>query len=177
MNLRSFKVAAAAIAMVGMVFTGCSGEDGSEGPAGVSGANGNANVIANTYTKVGTDWSGGNLTIDVPQLSKSIADNGSVAVYFTFDSLTTDTISWEPLPYRFVGNVGGANTFITMSYGFQIGEVSISARTTSNGGVNFNQETNYRVVLIPSNAKMEGVNLDDYEAVKAVYGIKEYDFN
>jgi hypothetical protein len=31
----------------------------------------------------------------------------------------------------------------------------------------------YKVVVIPQSAKIEGLNLNDYEAVQAVYGIDD----
>ena len=78
MNLRRFKVAFAAILMVGTVFTACSGEDGEDGEVG---ATGNANVQSYSYTVANTSWSQGTATISIPALSKSIADNGFVSVF------------------------------------------------------------------------------------------------
>jgi hypothetical protein len=168
MNLKSFKVAAAAMVMVGMVFTGCTGEDGDDGPAG------NANVQSFSYTLADTSWTQGRATIAVPALTKSIADNGHVAVYYTNDSLSTDTISWRPLPYDFRTSNG---SFI-ISNTYQIGQINITALaaygnlfSSSIPGV----DTYWRVVLIPSSAKVEGVNTSNYEEVKAVYGIQEFD--
>ncbi len=78
--------------MVGTVFTACSGEDGEVG------ATGNANVQSHSYTVADTSWSQGTATISIPALSKSIADNGIVSVFGSFDSLGTDTMIWRPLP-------------------------------------------------------------------------------
>ncbi|MDC7244008.1 MAG: hypothetical protein PQJ44_08910, partial [Sphaerochaetaceae bacterium] len=118
-----------------IVMVSCAGEDGETGPAGPAG---NANVQSNTYTIMPSDWSNGNATISVSGISESISNNGQVSVFFTFDSLGTDTITWNPLPYRFVGNVGGQNQFITLQNTISTGEVTISARLNNNGGVNFN---------------------------------------
>ncbi|MDA9312050.1 hypothetical protein N8371_05365 [Vicingaceae bacterium] len=172
MNLKSFKVAAAAIAMVGMVFTACSGEDGDIGPAG---ANGNANVNSFSYTVDAASWSQGRANISLPQLTKAIADNGVVAVFGSFDSLGTDTISWRPVPYRFVANVGGTNMLVSITNTFSVGQVSLFSNLTStNAGINLFTST-FRVVLIPSSAKIEGVNINNYEEVKTVYGVEEFE--
>lgn len=178
MEIKKIKAALAALVIMGLTFTACSGDDGEQGPAGapgVNGTDGNANVSSDTYTLMSNEWSGGNATIDVPALTKDIAENGQVAVYFTFDSLGTDTITWNPLPWRVVLNLGGVNQFVTFQNNISIGQVVISARTNTNQGVNIGGETNARVILIPSNSNMEGVDINDYEQVKMVYGIQEYD--
>lgn len=152
-----------------IVMVSCAGEDGETGPAGPAG---NANVQSNTYTIMPSDWSNGNATISVSGISESISNNGQVSVFFTFDSLGTDTITWNPLPYRFVGNVGGQNQFITLQNTISTGEVTISARLNNNGGVNFNSESNAKVVIIPSSSIVEGVDPTDYKALEAVYGLE-----
>lgn len=173
MEIKKIKAALAGLVIMGLTFTACSGDDGDQGPAGPAGADGNANVISNTFTLTGTDWSAGNATISVPALTKEIADNGQVAVFFTFDSLSTDTITWNPLPWRFVGNVGGTLQFITIQNTVSVGQVQLSARLNTNGGVNLGGQSNVRVVLIPSNQRVDGVKLDDYENVIQVYGLSE----
>jgi hypothetical protein len=134
MNLKRFKVAFAAILMVGTVFTACSGEDGVVGPVG---ATGNANVQSYSYTVEDTSWSQGTATISIPALSKSISDNGIVSVFGSFDSLGTDTINWRPLPYSFVANVGGQGALTRVSNRHSVGQVTIAANLTStNQGLN-----------------------------------------
>ncbi len=169
MNLRRFKVAFAAILMVGTVFTACSGEDGEDGEVG---ATGNANVQSYTYTVGANEWTQGAATIAVPELTKSIADNGLVSVYYTNDPLTTDTIAWRPLPYDFRTPSG---SFI-ISNTYQIGQVDLKAYGAFSNvfsptipGV----ETYWRVVLIPASAKVAGVNEANFEEVQAVYGLTD----
>lgn len=161
-----------AVAVVSLFMVSCSGEDGEDGADGMTGAPGSSSVVSNTYTIPASDWSGGNATVTVPGLSKSIADNGQVSVFWTLDSLTTDTITWNPLPYRFVGNVGGQNQFITIQNTVSIGEITLSARLNTNAGVNFGSESYLRVVMIPSASRMKGVDHNNYEEVLDVYGIK-----
>lgn len=172
MNLKRFKVAFAAILMVGTVFTACSGEDGAVGPAGANGVDGNANVQSYTYTVGANEWTQGAATIAVPELTKSIADNGVVSVYYTNDSLTTDTIAWRPLPYDFRTSSG---SFI-ISNTYQIGQVNLKAygafaNVFSNSIPG--RDTYWRVVLIPASAKVAGVNEANFEEVQAVYGLTD----
>ena len=176
MNLKRFKVAFAAILMVGTVFTACSGEDGEDGAVGPAGADGNANVQSYTYTLLANEWSQGAATIAVPELTKSIADNGVVSVYYTNDSLSTDTIAWRPLPYDFITASG---TYL-INYNYEVGTVNVRAIATFAPQFSTaipGRDTYWRVVLIPSSSKIDGVNLNNYEEVKAVYGIKEFDVN
>jgi len=169
MNLKRFKVAFAAILMVGTVFTACSGEDGEDGEVG---ATGNANVQSYTYTVGANEWTQGAATIAVPELTKSIADNGLVSVYYTNDSLTTDTIAWRPLPYDFRTSSG---SFI-ISNTYQIGQVDLKAYGAFGAVFSSNipgVETYWRVVLIPASAKVAGVNEANFEEVQAVYGLTD----
>jgi hypothetical protein len=115
-----------------------------------------------------TSWSAGSATISLPQLTKSISDNGIVSVFGSFDSLGIDTINWRPLPYRFVANVGGTGSLVSITNTHSVGEVTLfSNLTTTNQGINLFTST-FRVVLILSAAKVAGVNEDNYEEVKAV---------
>ena len=166
--MKNLRISLLGLFIASIAIIGCS-----DGEDGMDGAPGTANVKGSTYTIMGTDWTNGNATITVPGLTRSIAENGQVAVYFTLDSLGTDTITWNPLPYRFVGNVGGQAQFITIQNTVSIGKEVISARLNNNGGVNFGAETNARVILIHSSSRVSGVNHDNYEEVLEVYGIKE----
>ena len=164
------KVMAIAVAVVSLTMVACSGEDGEDG---TTGAPGSSSVQSSTFTIADTMWNSGNAVINVPGLTKDIADNGVVSVFFTFDSLGTDTITWNPLPHRFVGNVGGTNQFITLQNTVSIGQVTITARFFDNTPINFNTETNARVVMIPSANMLSGVNHDNYDEMVKVYGIEE----
>ena len=174
--MKNLRINLVGIFVACMSLVACSGDDGAEGPAGPAGANGNANVQGYSYTLLSADWSAGSATVTIPQLSKEIAENGQVAAYWTTQAIGTDSILWNPLPYRFVGNVGGTNTFITLQNSFQIGSVTVSARSSNNTAIKFGANSSLRVVLIPSSNLVENIDLNDYEAVKSVYGLKEEDF-
>lgn len=174
--MKKLRINLIGIAVACLSLVACSGDDGDQGPAGPAGVNGNANVQGYSYTILTTDWSGGNATVNIPELSKEIAENGQVAVYWTTQAIGTDSIRWNPLPYRFVANLGGTNAFVTIQNSFQVGSVTVSARASNNAGVNFGANSSLRVVLIPSSNLVEEIDLNDYEAVKSVYGLKEEDF-
>tara|TARA_R110000868_G_scaffold289130_1_gene549273 strand:+ start:189 stop:761 length:573 start_codon:yes stop_codon:yes gene_type:complete len=190
MNLKSFKVAAAAIAMVGMVFTGCAGEDGDAGPAGpagTAGVDGNANVSSSTFTVLSADWTGTGTkrdTLSVPGITQAVVNTGSVQVFQT-SSQVSDSLVWAGLPFSYIIGLNTQNgtvaATITIQAEYNVGEVylsvinSLGANIT--GSANFPGDRQFKVVVIPSSSKIEGVNLNNYEEVKAVYGIKEFDIN
>ena len=99
MNLKRFKVAFAAILMVGTVFTACSGEDGADGavgPAGAAGADGNANVNSSTFSVMSADWSTGGIkrdTLSVPAITRDVVMSGMVQVFQT-SSMNSDSLVW-----------------------------------------------------------------------------------
>jgi len=154
----------------------CSGNDGEAGAAGPAGANGNANVQGYTYTLLTSDWSNGDAVVSIPQLSKEIAENGQVAVFWTRDALGTDSITWNPLPYSFGVTVNGSLTFLSLQTAIQVGSVTVQSRISNISRIDYNQNSSLRVVLIPSSNLVEDIDLGDYEAVKSVYGLKEEGF-
>ena len=153
-----------------LVMVSCAGEDGEPGPAGPAG---NANVIANTYTIPGGTWVNGIATISVPELTKDIVDNGQVSVFITTDTLGQDTITWEATPWQFLVNFGGQLDYVTMRSRYSIGEIELVAiRRSSGQGVNFTNDFSAKVVLIPASSALEGVDVNNYEALEAVYGLE-----
>ena len=150
MNLKSFKVAAAAMVMVGMVFTGCTGEDGDDGPAG------NANVQSDTYTVIDTDWSGGRATFYHAGISQSVVNSGTVQTFFTGDSITSET-EWISLPSGNFSYTYKTDSVVFLTPGF--------------AGANFT--TYYKVVAIASGAKIEGLDENSYEELQMVYGFED----
>lgn len=184
MNLKRFKVAFAAILMVGTVFTACSGEDGAVGPAGAAGVDGNANVQSNTYTVLSTDWRQPIMnsafqqdTIAIAEITSKVVNSGAVHVYQTF-SMNMDSLVWNAMPYRYL-TFNQQQTVITnmnLQASYNVGELYLRAYTDDRYIANI-ADMMLKVVIIPSSAKIEGVNVNNYEEVKAVYGIKEFDVN
>jgi len=170
MNLKRFKVAFAAILMVGTVFTACSGEDGVVGPVG---ATGNANVNTFTYSRTAADFDGAQIktdTIDAPAITRAILDDGDISSFISF-SASSDV--WYPTPYReiqFLSATTVTTENIIVSY--DIGKIYLSQFTDNLGNQPIRDFT-LKLVTIPSAAKIDGVNEGDYEELKAVYGLTD----
>ncbi len=149
MNLKSFKVAAAAIAMVGMVFTGCKGEDGDDGAAG------NANVSSSNYEVVAGDWSQGQAHKMNGAITNGVVNSGTVQAFQATDSINSKV--WTAIP---AGN-----------FAFSYRTDTITFLTPGFTGANFT--TYYKVVAIPAAAKIDGVDLTNFEEVNMVYGLED----
>ena len=165
MNLKRFKVAFAAILMVGTVFTACSGEDGADGTVGPAGANGNANVTNNTYTIASADWmavfnangqqTGAEARIPAASLTSTSVDQAGVLGYFSTDAAASK--EWIAIPsgallfrYKTDTAIVGMNSF---------------------GGLS--ADSYFKLVVIPPAAKVAGVNEVNFEEVQAVYGLSD----
>ena len=179
MNLKRFKVAFAMILMVGTVFTACSGEDGAIGPEG---ATGNANVQSNTYTVLSGDWRQPIVnsafqqdTIAIAGITSNVVNSGAVHVYQTF-SMNSDSLVWNAMPYRYLTVASGVITNMNLQASYNVGELYLRAYTDDRylGTI---ADMMLKVIIIPSSAKVDGVDINNYEEVKAVYGIKEIDLN
>jgi len=155
MQLKRMKAALAGLVIIGLTFVACKGEDGDDGAVGPTG---NANVSAANYTVVQADWGGvGAATFSAPAITQSVVNTGSVQAYIT-GAAPTDSSVWSGLP-------GG-------NFSFRYKTDSITFLTPGFTGASFT--TYYKVVVIPSSSKIDGVDLNDYEAVKTIYGIKEF---
>lgn len=175
------KILAMLAVMSALIFiNACKGPAGDVGPAGVAGpagptgatgvigavgATGNANVIQVSYTS--RTHTGSSLTYNLPvTITKAIFENSAYFVFVT----NTDGNTYS-LPGWFTG---GANTYrvgTVISTGIQ--GVFIS-RVAGSGNDVFNTT---RIVVIPANDLRTGrkaaVDYNDYEAVKAYYGLKD----
>ena len=187
MKMKKMRAALAAMTMVALTFTACSGDDGETGPAGPAGAPGNANVNANTFTVLQDDFTISATqvsqttarvrhrdTLDVPSITSSVMNSGSIQVYYSSSVFSDDTTAWTPMP-----NVASG---ITFSNDIAEGEVRLNINyinTFQNGQASVVPIGNFdiKVVVIPSASLVKGVDINNYEEVKMVYGIEEYDLN
>lgn len=151
MNLRSFKVAAAAVAMVGIVFTGCKGEDGDDGAAG------NANVSSSNYEVLAADWAGAGIVArQNSNITTAVVNSGAVITYASLVA-PTDSAVWRALPEEPLGYRYDTDT----------------VRFTTPGFTGLNQSVWYKVIVIPAAAMYDGVDLNDFEETKLVYGLED----
>ncbi|MDB5157407.1 MAG: hypothetical protein JWR50_2114 [Mucilaginibacter sp.] len=102
-----------------------------------------------------------------PKLTQSILDNGQVQVYFTFGG------GVYTLPYT--SNAGGKLSI--MSYLPRLGHFIITRFTADNtNSVALSTLLQYRYIIIPGGvhvATINHVDLNDYEAVRKYYRIKD----
>ena len=159
---------------------GVDGEDGAIGATGTNGQDGNANVIYSDWFD--PTWSlpaaHSNFTHAAPEITQEIFDTGVVMVYMQwFNSI-------YPLPISFPGD-GIPKTF---NFWAKLGELQIWF--TAESSINNLSGQKYRYIIIPSNnvaargvnvtnpkqriydeLENAGVNINDYYAVCAYYGI------
>jgi|SRR5690554_790832 len=162
---------------VGMV--ACAGDDGKTGPAG------NANVKATTQTIKDSDWVSKSsqsvdyeLEVSVPSINQNVLDNGAVMVYLKPDTVNNffEGENWTALPQMVIRYVGGSTAVgVFYDFTYEVGKIKL----TNKAGYNFQNYSpgafSFKAVVIPSSAIKSGVNLENYEEVKAVYGIQEFD--
>ena len=135
------------------------GRDGRDGFDGFDGRDGSANVEANTYFVIPSDWSAASFGGEVDGFNASITaqvmQSGLVQVYYSED---VDPISrrWIAMP---IGD-----------FGFSYVQSTITFEVYNASSVAYN--IYYKVVVIPPSAKIDGLDLNNYEAVQAVYGIE-----
>lgn len=149
---------------------GAKGDKGDKGDPGEAGETGTANVIYSAWTDVtyGTDadsatWIG---IINAPSLTDSILTTGEIKVYMNFGTAADPDIT--PLPF-FNGSVIINTEYVPQ----QIALISnVNASTGMDDGEKIFQ---YRYILIPGGTKANrsAVDWNDYNAVKAYYGLKD----
>jgi hypothetical protein len=151
-----------------ILLSGCA-KTGPEGPAGAPGANGyngNANVIgtinvvlnSSNWVAQGNGWY---TTITAPAITQPVVDNGAVIVY------EQNGIGWNALPYTY--------GIISRIYQFQLNTVYVTWANTDNSVTTNPGNQTYRIVAITASGLKQhpNVDLNNYEAVKAAYGLKE----
>ena len=139
------------------------GDRGATGPAGPRGATGpqgpagSVNVIYGGWEALKT--TGRSLVMNVPQLTQAIIDRGVVAVYVRAYKGET-LIGTYPLP----SNVSPG---IKINFTIALNTIAITSDSDMGAG-----DFQFRYVLIPGSVvATAGVNLQDYHAVKAAFGM------
>ncbi|MFT5668156.1 MAG: hypothetical protein ACI9DK_002356, partial [Vicingaceae bacterium] len=114
-------------------------------------------------------------TLSVPAISQAVVNTGSVQVFQTF-SQNTDSLVWNIMPHRYLA-VNTAQTAVTnmnLLASYNVGQVYLNAYSDDRLLVTID-DMFIKVVIIPSAAKVAGVDVTNYEELKAVYGIQEFD--
>jgi hypothetical protein len=139
---------------------GRDGFDGRDGSDGFDGRDGVANIQTSTYFVGITDWNitsfGAEVNVTNADITANVVSTGLVQAYFSLDS-NPAARRWIALPY--------------FDFGYSYYEGFTTFESYDNSGSP--DDLWYKVVVIPQSAKIEGLNLNDYEAVQAVYGIDD----
>ncbi len=149
-----------------------------EGPAGPPGPPGNANVLSFSFTlnpeTLRYNGPVASVGYDMPEITPSVVAGGAVLLYFYEQG------TWTALPYTFAyesAELPAVDFTVTLGYAFEVGllEVFYEASTEA---IDLRQlalvqtPRQLKVVIIDGLAAAKApVNLRDYEAVKAYFGL------
>ena len=145
------------IGVCALFLVACSPEDGETGPAGPigpegqigpkgdpgadgeDGTDGVANISTSTFFVASTDWTDGGVetdTLDVPEITQEVVDNGTVQVFQTEDASNPQ---WGDLPYSFVINLNTPNGVIASQITIQaehvVGKIYLTFINDLNGNI------------------------------------------
>ncbi len=160
--------------------TGC--VDEAIGPVGPPGPPGNANVIAFNVTfsfdRAVFNGAVASEQFDVPEITPSVVDGGAVLVYFR------DQGTWTALPFT-VGvessDLAAVDYTFTMGYAYDDGFLEVFVEASTDDDIVWDDI----LTLLPAGYEMKVVIIDgffvgknstldlrDYEAVKAYFGLE-----
>ena len=149
---------------IGTLFFSCAkdGKDGVDGAPGPKGDTGNANVIAtNTVTVNSGNWvPNGNYyycPLTVNGITQDVVNSGSVMVY------EQNGAYWNALPYTF--------GILTRTFYFGLQSTTIFYQNTDNSQTTNPGTKTFRIVIIPSSARVTGLNYNDYNQVAEFYNL------
>jgi hypothetical protein len=142
------------------------------GPQGEDGRDGIANVGSTIYDVAPSRWTGNVdgfvTTLDVPELTRKIHDNGAVLVYLLKNENTSDQ-SFNQLPYTWLNN----SMTEYMDFDAFIGHIDITLRWVDNGMNSTEAPTGkytFKVIVIegtPLSMLKANTDITNPEAVEA----------
>ncbi len=151
-----------------------------EGPVGPPGPPGNANVISFSFmlNPEALQYNGpvASVGYDMPEITPGVVEGGAVLLYFYEQG------TWTALPYTFAyesPDLPAVDFTVTLGYAFEVGflEVFYEASTAE---VDLRElalvqtPRQLKVVIIDGMAAAKApVNLRDYNAVKAYFGLED----
>lgn len=165
-----------AIIVFGCSKDGVDGVDGATGPAGpvgATGADGNANVISvGPFNASATNWASANsnsfwyLSLNVPEISQSISNTGTISVFEATKDSGGNIIGYKATPYTTIG--------ICTYFGFSESYVNLYKTTTNGTAMNNPGNMTYRVVVIPAAYRTANINVDwnNYEEIEKILNFK-----
>ncbi len=164
--------------LIVLVLLSVSACDSAEGPPGPPGYDGNANVRSVNFTFRPIDATlndAGDVIssqYDVPGITRSVVQDGAVLVFFR------EFGTWTAMPFTFgveSPDMPAVDYTVTIGYGFdeKFLEVFYEAST---GEIDLREqpEREMKAVIIDGfPASKAGIDLTDYEQVKAYYGLED----
>lgn len=146
-----------------------------EGPVGPPGRDGNANVFTVNFTYTMADASiNGNVAsvqYDVPGITPLVVDEGAVLLFFREQG------TWTAMPYTFgveSADIAAVDYTITLGFGYDDQFIEVFYEASTDAVALENQpDREIKAVIIEGFAGKTGVDLTDYEAVKAFYGFSD----
>ena len=170
--MRNATVLATAVLLLSL--TGCIIEATEEGPVGPPG-NANVGAFDLTFSMDDASFNGAFATVqyEVPAITPSVVDFGAVLVYFRENN------TWTAMPYTFAvesDDLEAVDFTITMGYAHDDAFLEVFYEASTPEITLENQEDRrLKVVVIDGFplGKTAHVDLSDYEAVKAYYGLTD----
>lgn len=109
---------------------------------------------------------------DVPSITRRVVDEGAVMAYFREQN------TWTAMPYTFgveSPEVAAVDYTLTLGYGYERDFLEIFYEASSAEAVDLRTQPDrsVKVVIIDSVPGKNSVDLSDYEAVKAYYGLDD----
>ena len=171
------------VALFMLAATGCVVDDGLVGPEGPPGPPGNANVFSFNFS-FSLDQAVFNGAVasgqfDVPEITPSVVDGGAVLVYFR------DQGTWTALPFTVgveSGDLAAVDYTFTMGYAYDDAFLEVFVEASTDDDIVWDDiltllppSYDMKIVVIDGffAGKKLDVDLRDYEAVKAYFGLKE----
>ena len=162
------------IFILALIQISCLGPEGPRGRDGLNGQDGLLYTRSAIFDSNPTSWSGDangySTTLNMPEITNDIFNNGAVLVYRLREDLTPK--SFNLLPYTYVDN----NTTSYMDFDAYIGKVVINFRDITNGQNTTQAPTqlmSFKVVVVTGMAYAElqqNVNLKDFKATMRFLG-------
>jgi len=148
---------------------GPQGPAGEDGEDGVDGKDGNANVQAYVFTVLNSDYDiytnqtqtfyMHRDTLSLSEIDLEVVDDGTVQLF----RRTPSSSVWSAMPYYRGG--------LAYNFSYEIGEIQIEVSYNNSAPIGVG-DSEFKVVVIPPAAMIDGVDHSDYEALEAVYGIE-----
>jgi len=165
---------------------GLDGQDGAQGPAGPTGPQGPAGsggvtTFDTTITILQGDFSasasssGSNFrirhkdTLNIPAITSDVMNGGIAMTYYYSDIFSIDTLEWTAMPRNELG--------VNITYSMALGAIRLDINYLNSAPSALAiGDFDFKIVVIPPSALRHDVDLSNYNEVKSIYGIQEFDF-